>query len=269
MSFTLVSRFRAIVRTREGRKHLRQTWKWTLSQALRAASGQQISDLLHELNLHATELTQTIRPPKVATISENEFVEIARTVKAGKLSGHSLAYRWLDLNRHSDPMLILEVGIGTNDPGAASTMGTEGVPGSSLEMWRRVFPMSRVLGGDVDPKALVQSTGVTSAWVDSTSQHSIDDFVAKAEEFSGGAGFSLIVDDGLHTPESNLRLFRSLVPSMRLGGFYVIEDIPTVWNGFWKVFAASLGPEYEWVIEDSTLSGAGAHSFLVIKRVAI
>jgi hypothetical protein len=39
------------------------------------------------------------------------------------------------------PVRIFEFGLGTNDPGAPSSMGVYGRPGASLRAWRELFRM--------------------------------------------------------------------------------------------------------------------------------
>jgi hypothetical protein len=198
-------------------------------------------------------------------ISGDELSSLAKRFSAGKQSGHSDVYSLLDLEPISVSK-VLEIGIGSNDESAASSMGKDGVPGASLRMWEHFFPNSHIYGADIELGSHIFSERVTSFYLDSTRG---DSLLTLRSELSGNHEsdlFDLVIDDGLHTPESNLRVFNHLYPLLRLGGFYVVEDIPQAWKGFWEVFAHSL-PSVEWRLVDSLELGTGSHCFLVMKRI--
>ena len=262
--FTLLDRLLAVAKTPSGRKHLRKTWKFALGQAYRAAWGIQVSEVLKQLDLLSVKSSNSLDLPKHPSFSREEFKSIAKKLGAGKQSGHEFVYQYLDLDR-LDEISILEIGIGTNDPKAPSSMGKDGKPGSSLEMWTELFPNAQVIGADVDPGALVQGDRISSFLVDSTDQESINELVLKLQVLRP-RGFDLIIDDGLHTPESNLALFNFLSPLLRTKGFYVVEDIPKVWSGFWKVVARAESRDFQSVVVDDSESIQGALTFVALKK---
>src|SRR5262249_23189855 len=45
---------------------------------------------------------------------------------------------------------VFECGLGTNNPKLQSSMGSTGVPGASLRVWREYFPNAMILGADID-----------------------------------------------------------------------------------------------------------------------
>lgn len=261
--FTILDRLREVIRTEGGRDHLRRTWRFAAQQAFRAASGRQISDVLAQLSKLGGNLQDSLQMPPNPSISVEAFSSLAQKLGAGKRSGHEFVYKFLDFPRDS-PLNILEVGIGTNDPKVPSNMGKDGNPGSSLEMWTEIFPNSTVIGADVDPSCLVETERICSFLLDSTDPQSILELKSKLEKFGG---LDLIVDDGLHTPESNLALLIELIPMVKVGGFYVVEDIPSPWSGFWRVVAMSFSENFETRLVSECDSVSGSYSFLILKRV--
>lgn len=236
--FTVFKRLNSVLSSKEGRRHFINTWRWSLGQAWRAASGIQISELLEELRLMSQEISKRDFHTK-STIDAEEFLEIARKHRAGKQSGHERVYSLLDLKK-SEVGAILEIGIGTNDPKMPSSMGRNGVPGASLLVWRELFPRAVVIGADFDRKILRDSEKIFSFFVDSTNPQSIEDMVSSIFQTLEVSDFDLIIDDGLHTPEANLRNFRILHKSLLPGGFYVIEDVDAAWAPLFHLFCRSL-----------------------------
>lgn len=269
MEYTLVGRLRNILKSKAGTLHLLRTWRFALSEALRSASGKQVNEILHELS-HLSKLfvnTDKVNSQGKSLITNREFDELAATMRAGKISGHSKIYSGL----HLDAMRvrnILEIGIGTNDPRGASSMGSKGVPGASLKLWTAIFPNAQVFGADIDPKSFVLGPRYDSLYVNSTDYETLISLRKQLEERTGGLQkFDLVIDDGLHTPESNLRTFRALMPLLGSNGYYVIEDISPAWTGFWKVIGAaltSLGHEVKF--HEATEFGLGSSTFMAIKQ---
>jgi hypothetical protein len=263
VSFTIWSRFRQVVSTPSGRRHLLKTWRFSAREAVRAATGAQLSEVLVELEKLASKCFPTLKP-EARMVTPEQFALLANRFSAGKQSGHHEVYSLLDL-RPDSVSNVLEVGIGTNEESAASTMGKYGTPGASLRMWEEFFPNATIYGADVDVNSHIFSDRITSHYLDSTNQGSLGDLYLTLSSSGKSAAFDLVIDDGLHTPESNLRVLTHLLPLIRPGGFYVVEDIPRAWKGFWSVVANSL-TGVSWDLVDATEQGSGPHCFLVLKK---
>jgi hypothetical protein len=264
MEFSIMSRLRAVASTQSGRRHLAKTWKFSLQQAGRAMSGAQISEVLTELNSleSSMEIESNHHDHKPLLIGKEAFVALAGQFSAGKRKGHEEVYPLLEL----DSVLaknILEVGIGTNDPKAASSMGKAGVPGSSLQMWEVLFPHAQIVGADVDKSSFFFSDRVVSKFVDQMDSASLGELYKLCSE---SGEFDLVVDDGLHTPEANLRTFNSLSGLLRIGGYYVLEDIDEAWQSLWGLLGRAM-PNYETFVVKSDFTSGRTHGFFVARRI--
>jgi hypothetical protein len=93
--------------------------------------------------------------------------------------------------------------------------------GSSLEMWRRLDIAEEIFG--IEPNRdflqhhkLMEWSELTIIW---------DDAYRKRVYGKFKKDFSLIIDDGPHTPWSQLLSLRKYPSKLERGGFYVLEDI--------------------------------------------
>ena len=156
---------------------------------------------------------------------------------------------------------ILEVGVGVNDPSAPSGMPFSHEPGASLRGWVARFPAATVHGADVDPRALVTDGTYAVHWVDQRDSASLQSLARAIPE-----GFDLVVDDGLHTAEANAKTAVALLPSLRRGGFLVVEDIlPEYWN-LWEALPPKLPPSYALTFLRGTQLRSEANSGMAIFR---
>ena len=154
---------------------------------------------------------------------------------------------------------ILEVGIGVNDPHAPSGMPYSHDPGASLRGWLARFPAATVHGADVDPRALVSDGTYSVHLVDQRNLASLDALARQIPK-----GFDLIVDDGLHTAEANAKTAVALLPSLREGGFLVVEDILTEYWNLWEALPPKLPPGYALTFLPGTQLRSEANSGVAI-----
>ena len=120
------------------------------------------------------------------------------------------------------PLLIFELGLGTNNPKLSSTMGVNGRPGASLRGWRELFPHALVYGADIDRDILFEEDRIKTFYCDQLDSVAIRDLWSQAV-LQGG--MDIIIEDGLHTFEANTSFLDGSLERLRPGGFYVIEDI--------------------------------------------
>lgn len=110
------------------------------------------------------------------------------------------------------PLSVLEIGIGT-------TGSRDG--GNSLRMWRDYLPRARVYGIDILDKTAHDETRIK------TLQGSQDDPAFLDEVGRRYGPFDIIIDDGSHINAHVVTSFHSLFPHLKLGGWYVVEDLIT------------------------------------------
>lgn len=121
----------------------------------------------------------------------------------------------------NDIKLVLECGIGTNNPEIQSTMGSKYKPGASLFVWRDYFQNAEIFGCDVDRKILFNDNRIKTNYVDQLDKHSIELMFSKINRDN----FDLIIDDGLHAYQAAINFFDIAFKYLKPGGLYIIEDV--------------------------------------------
>lgn len=92
--------------------------------------------------------------------------------------------------------------------------------GNSIEVWLDYFPNAMIYGVDIFTRikpediAVLNHPRVKWAKCDST--------VSNVKEWQD-IKFDIIIDDGLHTPEANLKTFRSFKDQLK--GAFFVEDV--------------------------------------------
>ena len=122
---------------------------------------------------------------------------------------------------------ILEIGLGSKnaakDPRLPNRYRFAGEVGASVKAWKEALPNCEVVGADIDLAAVNSIKGFgTGIILDQNSEDSLNNFVSVIKNF---APFDLIIDDGFHYPNANLRTLRCLLEFVSLDGSYVIEDV--------------------------------------------
>ena len=116
---------------------------------------------------------------------------------------------------------VFECGLGTSNPDLVSSMGERGQPGASLRIWRDYFPNAMIYGADIDTATLFEDERIVTGQMDQTDATSIRKFWDSFPEVF----FDLMVDDGLHTFEAGLTLFRNSSHRLSPNGIWAIEDV--------------------------------------------
>lgn len=116
---------------------------------------------------------------------------------------------------------ILEIGIGYED--LMTPFVPEYVHGASLKMWREYWPNADVFACDIRPDTLVNEGRIRSCVCDQSSKDSLGALVIWTDMFS--RPMDVIIDDGSHQTEHQVLTAQMLLPFVRRGGVYVIEDV--------------------------------------------
>lgn len=128
---------------------------------------------------------------------------------------------------------LLEIGIGG--------YGFPEQGGASLRMWADFFPNANIIGLDFCDKSKIDIRNRKIVAVQGD-QYSKEDLL-KLQTDHGP--FTVIVDDGSHMCEHQIKSFETLFPLMPDGGIYIIEDIET---SYWKDYG---GTKETWDIIDN------------------
>ncbi|MBI3316625.1 MAG: class I SAM-dependent methyltransferase [Candidatus Omnitrophica bacterium] len=105
--------------------------------------------------------------------------------------------------------------------------------GSSLRMWEDFFPNAEIYGIDLDPKAMAHQKGrIKIALGDQNDENFLQRFQKKVGKID------ILIDDGSHRPEHQLKSLNCLFPSLLKNGIYVIEDLC---SSFLKTYGPSAG----------------------------
>ena len=105
------------------------------------------------------------------------------------------------------PLRLLEIGVWS---------------GQSLRTWAEYFPRAQVVGADINPDARqVAGERIT---IEIADQSDAAQLQALAEAHGP---FDVVIDDGSHVWTHQILTLQTLLPSVRPGGFYVLEDIDT------------------------------------------
>jgi len=119
----------------------------------------------------------------------------------------------------NQPVNILEIGVWK---------------GGSLDMWRKFFgPYSKIVGIDIDKSTMKYDnpTEGIHVHIGDQSDKNFLEAVLKKYDFD----FDIIIDDGSHIPEHQIKSFEYLYPLLKNGGVYFVEDVSincdtTTWN---------------------------------------
>lgn len=90
--------------------------------------------------------------------------------------------------------------------------------GNSLRTWCELFPSARVVGVDINPTCADVQTDAVVVIADATTAET-------AEALRSYAPFDVIIDDGSHQLADVKASVELLLPYVREGGWYAIEDI--------------------------------------------
>ncbi len=182
-------------------------------------------------------------------------------------NNYTTVYSALFKDRCDQPLRILELGLGTNDPHKPSNMGVFGVPGASLRGWRELFPQALVYGADIDRGILFQEDRIKTFYCDQLDRSSVRELWSHPD-LRGGV--DIIIEDGLHTFEANVSFLEGSLDLLRPGGIYVTEDIG--WDRFdeWysrvETIYSKQYPTYEFAFV--VLADRGYNNLLVVRRRA-
>jgi len=141
------------------------------------------------------------------------LVELSERYNTDKNTSHSYLplYDILFYDLRHKPITLLELGVAA---------------GESIKLWLDYFTIASIIGIDVVPTDLAHSR-FKFILGDQTDNDLIDS--ALDDE-----SVDIIIDDGSHLPEHQALSHRFLVPKLKSGGLYIVEDVrATISKRFW------------------------------------
>lgn len=111
------------------------------------------------------------------------------------------------LERHRDRKVkLLEIGV---------------LGGSSIRTWRDYFGEGEIIGADINPE-VTQYAGerISIEIIDQGKPADLDKLACKGP-------YDVIIDDGSHLWEHQILTLRKLLPALKPGGVFIIEDLDT------------------------------------------
>lgn len=129
----------------------------------------------------------------------------------------------------NEKLSILEIGLGTNNKKIASNMGVNGSPLASLNSWKDLG-FSKISGADID-KDLLNNKNWDLFYCDQLNFSEFSNTMAQRNVY-----YDFIIDDGLHSINSNLITLKSTWDYLNTNGIYIIEDVHINSLNFWRYF---------------------------------
>lgn len=139
-----------------------------------------------------------------------DLCKLATKYGTDKAGWYTPVYDVLLNHRRNEVLMVLEIGIGTKEA-MQHVPGYQ--PGASLRMWREYFPHSYVYGADIVPSDIAGTFQLDQG------------NEARLKQIGENNPYDLIVDDGSHNPAHQILGAKTLVPYLREGGLYIIEDV--------------------------------------------
>jgi hypothetical protein len=137
-------------------------------------------------------------------------------------NGYTPYYDTIFKNIRHNSINFLELGIGTLIESAPSSMLNyclEGYKqGGSLRAWRDYFDKGTIYGFDLQPDTQFTEERISTGLGDSCNKDDLDKFL-------NDTTFDVILDDGSHYDEYQVKTLKNLWHRVNPMGFYIIEDI--------------------------------------------
>lgn len=156
---------------------------------------------------------------------------------------------------------VLEIGLGTLDPSIPSSFvgitsfNPHYKQGGSLRVWRDYFVNANVYGVDIAEDCMFEEERIKTFLFDSAESNYVDYYLKNLN-------FDIIIDDGNHDPKYQIKTLRNLLPKLREGGLYIIEDVGGYGGN--EQLLVDYADEFNNLVKDYNFINKGNH--IVIKK---
>lgn len=138
---------------------------------------------------------------------DNPLEKLGNKYQPTKRLQNFLPYYWMHLRDiRLEIKRVVEIGVQTD---------------KSIKMWEEFFPNAVIYGLDINPNCQ-QYEGDRRRIL--TGNQADEDFCQQVIRETGGA-IDIVIDDGSHKPEHQLKSFNLFFPALTDHGIYVIEDV--------------------------------------------
>tara|TARA_Y100000389_G_scaffold203602_1_gene252627 strand:- start:58630 stop:59451 length:822 start_codon:yes stop_codon:yes gene_type:complete len=155
------------------------------------------------------------------------------------------------LEKSKNDIIILEVGIGSNNLDIQSNMGLHGKPGASARAFRDFDKRILFKAGDVDRRILFEEDRISSEYVNQLDINTLENFFVNTN-------YDLAIDDGMHLLRSNVNFLSVALKYSKKGSWIVIEDIGENTLSYWNTVIDQLSKKATcWLVKTE-------HAYLLI-----
>ena len=131
---------------------------------------------------------------------------------------YSLLYDLLFYPLRDADISVAEIGLAIGGPEGCGPVERQ-VSSPSVAMWLSYFSRARIFGFDISDFSHIRDDRFSFIRGDSGSARDLQRFAHAA------GGFDIVIDDGSHASFHQQLALRELMPHLRPGGLYVIEDL--------------------------------------------
>lgn len=191
-----------------------------------------IPSILDIANIFGHQVNDVVDIDMVKSESSDELKNLFNLYGSDKANSHDYHIVYANILKNRDKIeKVVEIGLGTNNVNVLSNMGMFGKPGASLRAFRDYLPNALIYGGDVDRQILFTEDKIQTYFIDQLRVSTVEQF------FNNFDQVDLIVDDGLHNPEANINVLKFALSKLKIGGWFVVEDIPDPSIDVWKLIS--------------------------------
>ncbi|MDE2005397.1 MAG: class I SAM-dependent methyltransferase [Rhodospirillales bacterium] len=131
---------------------------------------------------------------------------------------YSLLYDLIFHDLRTRPIVLGEIGLAVGGPDGGGPVERR-TASPSVAMWLGYFPQARIFGFDISDFAHLESDRFRFVRGDCGTEEDLRRFATAA------GAFDVLIDDGSHASYHQQLALRVLLPAMRPGGVYIIEDL--------------------------------------------
>lgn len=160
-----------------------------------------------------------------ATIPSREpIIQLCKRFPSDKCQNHHNyveMYETLFAQHREKRLRFLEIGV---------------LNGHSMKLWEAYFPSAQIFGVDIKKKTQYDTQRIKTFVADQGKRPDLQKLITAT-----GGNFDIILDDGGHKMDQQQISFGMLFPTLKSGGFYIIEDIHTSFPNLYPGYGVEAG----------------------------